>query len=63
MWPSYFLSSTLKARSFVLYAEHITVGAALYVMENTVLLSFSVLRAAGLKLLQDKEVTSDNRLV
>lgn len=51
---SYPLSSTLKACSSVLNAEHITIRATLYVIENAILPFFPVLRAAGLKLLQEK---------
>lgn len=58
MWQSYFFCSTLKARSFVLNTEHIAVGAALYVVENTILPTLPVLVTAGLKLLQEKETTN-----
>lgn len=57
MYHSYFLSSALKARPFVLNTEDIAVGTALDMVENTILPALPVLVTAGLKLLQEKERT------
>ena len=51
-FSAHLLGSTGEPGPSVPDAEHVAVGAVLYVMEDAVLLALPVLTAAGLKLLQ-----------